>query len=692
MTYKKWWVISLKINIWIRDRKVKKNVCYYINLGIVIGLINCIIWSVAIELKVEAKITAKVDNFSYSSMKQIPSTSIPGIGESSERISDINEFWGINNQYNIAYSGDKFVYISILNQNMILQKTLEIKKDLPLVGNVIQDKKGNYYIVFGKNDDADIEKNQYAGSAIVMSVVKYDSSGKMLKKVSYKGSETKPFEEIGEGTKLPFLYGNCDIIIDKKGVLVCRYSRLMYNGFSSSHALYIDIGTMSKLNYVAPINSATGQKVIATTDGSYLMAESRYSGERGVTISRINPGSLDLTAISSFTPFHYRNGSIYHSTYAAIGGIIECTNGYALSGVSEKTLSYTMARDAYFNEPRNLFLQVFSKDFTSESTNKKEVQLLQGDTRLPNDTYIDVGGGCEVGAKDYGVLWLTDYTGKYYASNPKMISMGEDKLLVMWEKKLFTIKEVDQYITSYYMVVSSTGEIVIPETEMQGVKLTAFGKPTYRNGYAYWTTSDGNSNTFEVHRLTIGETMVAFTKVEALSIDKTDIIIRAGQVTKLNIKVQPEDADNKKLIYSYDGASSVSINENGYVTVLTQGSTQVAVWAEDNPEAKLILNIVTTDNTPKNLKAKLIYKEDKTSVKLTWAKTALYPRYDIYRSTNKNIGFIKIGSTDNCEYYDTLLKSNKTYYYQVKSSNFPWTDEKNCNPFSNIVSIYILPQ
>ncbi len=682
----------MKKQIWEEDKKDLHKWQSLTKLWVVIGLMYIFLGSNIIDARVVAKIIARVDSFNYSSKELIQSTSIPGIGDSSESISNINEFWGINNQYNIAYSGEKYVYICIINEKMVLQKTLTIKKDLPIVGNVIQDKIGNYYVVFGKYDEADIKKDQKAGSAIVMSVVKYDSSGKLLKKVSYIGSETKPFEDIGEGTKEPFRYGNCDIIIDKDGVLVCRYSRLMYNEYSSSHALYIDTKTMSKLNYVAPMNSGTGQKVIATTDGGYLMAESRYTGGRGFTISRVYPNTSDLTVIPSFTSFHYRNGNIYHSTYASIGGIVECTNGFALSGVSEKTLSYTMAKDAYFNESRNLFLQVFSKDFTSESTNKKEVQLLQGDIRSPNDTYIDVGGGCEEGAKDYGVLWLTNYTGKYYASNPKMITMGKDKLLFMWEKKLYSVEEGDQYVTSYYMVVSSTGVIIIPETEIQGIKLTAFGEPTYRNGYAYWTTSDGETNKFDVHRLTIGETTAGVTKVEALSIAKNDIIVKAGQVSKLNIKVLPEDADNKRLMYSYDTTGSISINEDGYVTVLTQGNTEVSVWSEDNPEAILTLNIISTDNAPKNLKAKLIYKGDKTSVKLTWTKTALYPRYIIYRSTNKKMGFIKIGSTDNCEYYDTALKNNKTYYYQVKSSDFPWTDEKNYNPLSNIVSIYILPQ
>jgi hypothetical protein len=642
---------------------------------------------------VEAKDVAKVDDFSFSTTEKTPSTIDPDIDFPYGKVSEINESWGVNNQYYIAYSSKKTVYISILNEQMKLQKTLEIKKDLPLVGNVIQDQMGNFYIIYGKYDTADMETDASAGAAVVITVVQYSSEGKELKKLSYTGSETSISNDKGYGTKEPFNFGNCDVLIDSKGILVCRYGRVMYNTHQSSHTLYINTNTMTKLKYVSPYTShSMGQKVIATSDGSYLMVDRGDAFDRGFQVHKVNQYTKDRRSISNFIPFHFRNGYTYQTTYSVLGGLAECSNGYALSGVSEKTLSYETASEPTYNEARNLFLQVFSKNFTSNSSNQANVQLLSGETRKAEGTYVKFDGACEAGAVDYGVLWLTNYTGNYYASNPKMLSIGNDQLLFMWEKKLYSPYDSDQYLTSCYMVVSSTGEIIIPETEIQDIYLTTFGEPTYKDGYVYWTTSDGKSNKLVVHRLAVGKSMKGFTKVESISTTKTELTLAAGKKVKLDIKFYPANADNKKLGFECYGDSNISISEDGYITVLDQGSAEVDVWSKDRPGAKVTLKINTTDSAPKNLKATMGYTYyDKYAVILTWTKTALNQGYDIYRSTKKNSGYVLIDSVSECEYFDTNIKSGKTYYYKVKTSETSYYADVE-NPISNVISIKVLPQ
>ncbi|MFT4146803.1 MAG: fibronectin type III domain-containing protein [Mobilitalea sp.] len=666
---------------------------WFIKPLLVLSLTVGFLLSTTATTSAEAKDIAKVEDFSFTTTEKTPSTIDPGIDFPYGKVSEINEFWGVNNQYYIAYSGKNTVYISILNEQMKLQKTLEIKKDLPLVGNVIQDQAGNFYIIYGKYDTANMETDASAGSAVVITVVQYSNTGKELKKLSYTGIETSKLNNKGSGTKEPFNYGNCDVIIDSKGILVCRYGRVMYNTHQSSHALYIDTNTMTKLKYLPPYTShSIGQKVIATSDGSYLMVDRGDAFDRGFQVHKVNQYTKDMWSIPSFIPFHFRNGYIYQTTYSVLGGLAECSNGYALSGVSEKTLSYVTATDPNYNESRNLFLQVFSKNFTSNSSNQAYVQLLSGETRKAEGTYVKFDGACEAGAVDYGVLWLTNYTGNYYASNPKMISIGNDQLLFMWEKKLYSSDNYDHYISSCYMVVSSTGEIIIPETEIQDKYLTTFGEPTYRDGYVYWTTSDGKSKKLVVHRLAVGKTIKGTTKVESISTNKTELTITAGQKIKLDIKFYPANADNKKLGFKeYEG--NISISEDGYITVLNQGLTEVEVWAKDRPSVKVILKITTTDNAPKNLKATTGYTDyyDAYAVKLTWKKTALNQEYDIYRSTKKSSGYVLIDSVEECEYFDTSIKEGKTYYYKVKSTDSVWFEDET-NPMSNTTSIYVLPQ
>lgn len=521
-----------------------------------------------------------------------------------------------------------------------------------------------------------------------MSIVQYNSNGDLLKKLTYTGKDTDPYKGSDFGTKEPFNYANCELIIDTSGVLVCRYGRVMYNGHQSSHALYVDTATMTKLNYIAPYTSHSfNQKIIATSDGGYLFAERGDAYDRGIIISKITKNTKDVWSYPDFIPFHFRNGYIYQATYATIAGIAECTNGYAIAGASEKTLSYHIAEDIDYNESRNIFLQVFKKDFTSSSSNSPDVHLLQGENRIAEGTYISGLGKCEANAKDYGVLWLTNYTGAFYASAPKLINIGNDQLLIMWEKKGYdTSYWVDPYIESYYMVVGSDGSVVIPPTVIQDIRLPEFGDPDYKDGKIYWTTSNGENKQINIHTLTIGQTMPAKIKVTGIKAKKDYIIARAGQKTPIEVVFTPSNPDNKKIRYDDYDLDIISIDSKGYITVKKPGETTVCLYSEDNKNLSAYVTICATDTAPTNLKA----INSGNRVKLTWKKSKLASSYEVYRSTRKDRGYELIGSVFDLYIYDDWLQEGKTYYYKVVAANFYWDDDLGKNPYSTPASIYVL--
>lgn len=121
---------------------------------LLISVLSLMLNPISVSLPVQAKengssdraLVARVDNYSFATKEQVPSNICWGVDNTYSKISPINEFWGTDGNYHVIYSGDKKVYINILNQSLQLLKTLEISKDLPIVGNIIQDKNGNYYI------------------------------------------------------------------------------------------------------------------------------------------------------------------------------------------------------------------------------------------------------------------------------------------------------------------------------------------------------------------------------------------------------------------------------------------------------------------------------------------------------------------------------------------------------------------
>lgn len=652
-------------------------------LGIESGVIYVQAANVGLSKEEVRKIVAKIESNTYPTKEKLPSNISRGIDRHYSDVAPINEFWGSDGNYHVIYSGEEKVYISILDQRLKLIKTIEIDKDLSIVGNAIQDKDGNYYVVYGEYDKAAKIEN---GDRVVISVIKYDSKGKTIKKLTYTGKETDPVSGNDYGTREPFNYAKCELVIDDAGVLVCRYGRVMYNGHQSSHSLYVDTATMTKLNYISPyISHSFDQRVILTSDGGYLFAERGDAYDRGIVISKINKYMRDRYSFPYFIPFHFRNGYIYQHTYATIAGIAECSNGYVLVGASEKTLSYDIAKEPDFNESRNIFMQVFRKDFTSASTSNPSVHLLQGESRVYEGTYRG-DGFCQEGAKDYGILWLTSYTGDYYASVPKLINIGNDQLLIMWEKKQYIKYDYEHksYIESYYMVVSSDGSIIIPPTVIQDVRIPEFGDPDYREGKIYWTTSDGENSNFVIHCLSIGETMNAKIKVKNLSARQEEIVLRANQKIPIEVDFIPVNADNKRLRYEDYDTDIISVDSNGIITVNGNGETEVHIISEDNEKVSTYVKVYATDIAPTKLKAKYVNEE----VKLTWNKTLIISEYEIYRSTKRDGEYEYVGYNDDVYYNDLYFDYGCVYYYKVKACDNLWKAGLSENPFSSPVAIY----
>lgn len=66
-------------------------------------------------------------------------------------------------------------------------------------------------------------------------------------------------------------------------------------------------------------------------------------------------------------------------------------------------------------------------------------------------------------------------------------------------------------------------------------------------------------------------------------------------------------------------------------------------------------------------KVKKVTATSKTykKAKLTWKKTKGATQYYIYRSTKKNSGYVKVGSTKKTSYTDKKLTTGETYYYKI---------------------------
>lgn len=75
-------------------------------------------------------------------------------------------------------------------------------------------------------------------------------------------------------------------------------------------------------------------------------------------------------------------------------------------------------------------------------------------------------------------------------------------------------------------------------------------------------------------------------------------------------------------------------------------------------------NVQPMITTPVNVTA---VSKSYNSIRITWDKVDGAQKYEVYRSTSKNSGYVKVGSAKNTAYTDKKLETNKKYYYKVNA-------------------------
>lgn len=426
----------------------------------------------------------------------------------------LNQFWSglapfsqfvTPDGYGVAYHGEYMVTIYLYNKQLELYDTIILPKEYEELGAITCDEDGNFYAVYGKTNTS--------GSlyTTVISIVKYSSDGKRLASVNYQGSETANNQSncAGSETRRPFYLGNCSVAV-KNGLLVCTYSRMMMNGRQANMVHYVETDTMTKADIVPYYNeNSLDNQVIATKDGGFLFVDHGDGYGRAFVVNKLvdNKSSWNMEEAEVF---HFREGSDretgFNETYAQLGGIAELPNSYILVGASERTLSLETAPTnrnyCGYSEPRDLFIQYLKKDFYHYNEVVKNDIILRaggfavaGETRTavgtkPTDALTDLF--LTENTEDYGVIWLTDYTGDELVYNPKVVTTETGEVIILWQKVSF---ETNEILDTYYMMLDAYGEVLCEPVSLGVVPLSTNEPVVYADGSVYWSVCENNGLT-----------------------------------------------------------------------------------------------------------------------------------------------------------------------------------------------------
>lgn len=601
-------------------------------------------------------------------------------------VSPIQEFFDQDGNYNVAYSSNENVYITKLDTTMKVKRTICIKKLYPKIGDILCDKKGNYYIIYGQTDT---KKKQ---TVVTICIAKYNESGTLVEKIEYMGSETALSTMKNSGTYNPFYLGNCNATI-LNNTLACTFAREMYNGQQSNYVIYANISTMKKTkDYAIPYTSHSfEQQVMTTKDGNYLFVDKGDTYPRGFKIELVN-GLKSYETV----PFHFREGypttEGYYNTFASFAGIGEVSTGYVLAGASEKTLSFEPASstsEEKGNESRNIFLQILKKDFWNYQEEEmhvltEEERIAQGNPVLSANTETFLSSD----TRDFGVKWITDYTGNDSIRTVKMAVTEEDKIIIIWEKVTY-VQDKDGIETEqkdcYYTMVSNTGE-VLEELKIPNVSLNAYESIQYKDGMLYWSTSDGKNPLITIHQLKIGKKVIAPTYITEIQTEKESYVELNSQ-KKIKVSILPVGATNQTLKYEIGNKKIATVDKNGIITGHAIGVTTLKISTADGSNQTKETTIYVRNPAPQNVTAK---KYGSNQIKVTWKKVEGVQKYSVYRATKKDGSDYKLLKTVKTNsYLDTNITIGKYYYYYIVAENIENQKYKTRSTKSSMVCMCI---
>ena len=158
--------------------------------------------------------------------------------------------------------------------------------------------------------------------------------------------------------------------------------------------------------------------------------------------------------------------------------------------------------------------------------------------------------------------------------------------------------------------------------------------------------------------------------VESISLNITNKTIKIGETVQLTAEILPENATNKKLIWSTDDEKIATVNQEGLVTAISTGETIITVTTEDGKK-KATCEIVVMGN------------EEKVVATIEYSETDLTNK-DVVATIYFNKEDVRITNNDEKNTY-TFTTNDSFVFEYVDSQNTTGTATATVNWIDKIL-------
>lgn len=237
------------------------------------------------------------------------------------------------------------------------------------------------------------------------------------------------------------------------------------------------------------------------------------------------------------------------------------------------------------------------------------------------------------------------------------------------ETAQLTAEVIPSYADNTRVTWKSSDESVVTVDEKG--KVTAVG-----NGTATITATSVSGN----YTATVAVTVKIPVEIEKISIEaEKETLTKIGESTELKVKIEPENADAQKLIWKSGDEMIATVDENGKVTAIGNGTVIITVTTEDGKNTASITITVKIPDEPVINKTKGFGRlkvrsvnQTKTSITLEWSKLDGVDGYLVYgnrcNTSTKTYKYQKLATiTNGRTWTHKNLKKGTFYKYIVKA-------------------------
>lgn len=403
--------------------------------------------------------------------------------------SDVQQFLYKDEGMAYAYSeiGSDSLEIILPNNKFTVEKLY------PILGDVISDKDGNIYVIWGKI--AEIKDNKVQQAVFIS---KYSPAGELIL--------TRGVYDTWEGrmhyiSKEPFSGANTVSAIHNSDLVIIFGKNIHDNNRQCSGVIAVDLKYLSSAMSAGPNRDWTrvfaencfGNDIVWHDKlNDFLFVTANKTLSRGFNISSYRTDTPGYNSSTNFFDFYLENSAngnedIINQTFAQMGGIVYTDKGLVFCGASAKSIG----EDAK-NESQNLFIQMFDVEWDGNFI------YTGGEIRegLTAKNFYEENSALK-SVTNYGVRWLTDYP-ENSVVRPQIVK-ADDKIVIIW-----SIYEPDNELCkkTAYMILSDEGEILVPETALD-CGINSYEKPIYHNGIVSWVYYDTSSSQFHLVELKV---------------------------------------------------------------------------------------------------------------------------------------------------------------------------------------------